>query len=67
MPGLITHNIVANQVIDRISTDNKAAFLLGSLGPDMCYFHRAMPWQKGSTRAYGKKIHYMQPNALLIV
>lgn len=64
MPGLITHNIVANQIIDRISTDNKAAFLLGSLGPDMCYFHRAMPWQKGPTRAYGKKIHYMQPNAL---
>lgn len=64
MPGLITHNIVANKVIDKIGVEHKESFLLGALGPDVCYFHRAMPWQRGTLRAYGKKMHYSDPNKL---
>lgn len=64
MPGLITHNIVANKVIDKIGVECKESFLLGALGPDVCYFHRAMPWQIGSLRAYGKKMHHFDPNKL---
>ncbi len=64
MPGLITHNLVALSVIDKVGTADKAAFCLGALGPDVCYFHRAMPWQIGTVRGIGKKMHYSDPNKL---
>ncbi len=64
MPGLITHNLVAAEVIGKIGTSCEPAFLLGSLGPDVCYFHRAMPWQRGTTREFGKKMHYSDPSRL---
>ena len=57
MPGLITHNLVALSAIERIGTADISAFLLGALGPDVCYFHRAMPWQMGTLRNFGKKMH----------
>ena len=64
MPGLITHNLVALSAIERIGTADISAFLLGALGPDVCYFHRAMPWQMGTLRNFGKKMHYSDPNKL---
>lgn len=64
MPGLITHNLVALSAIEKIGTADISAFLLGALGPDVCYFHRAMPWQMGTLRNFGKKMHYSDPNKL---
>lgn len=66
MPAFSTHYIFAEEVmadLRRIAKENgfslcENAVYIGSQGPDIFFFHRAMPWQKGKTlRKAGSAMH----------
>lgn len=66
MPAFSTHYIFAEEVmadLRRIAKENgfslcENAVYIGSQGPDIFFFHRALPWQKGKTlRKAGSAMH----------
>lgn len=70
MPAAMTHYIHAEAVIKAldkrgINTDVKMV-LWGAQGPDIMYFHRAMPYQLGkSLRRVGSMLHKSGPERLI--
>lgn len=70
MPAAMTHYIHAEAVIKAlrergINTDVKMV-LWGAQGPDIMYFHRAMPYQLGkSLRRVGSVLHKSGPEKLI--
>ena len=63
MPAFSTHYLFAKEMMEdlRRAADfplNKDAVLIGTQGPDIFFFHRALPWQKGKTlRKAGSAMH----------
>lgn len=73
MPACITHNLFAKEVgrlcrKQGIPTHDPAMMALGSQGPDVFFFHRAFPWQRGE-RGFkaGIAMHHASPAKLLSV
>ncbi len=71
MPAFSTHYIFACEMMDFLkkSTDfkvNENAVLIGAQGPDVFFYHRALPWQKGKTlRRVGSALHRSMPGEIL--
>lgn len=69
MPAIITHYLFAQdcaQGADRYDGNEKMAFDFGAQGPDLLFFHRVLPWQRGENlRKYGSLIHKDDPGRLL--
>ncbi len=69
MPAVITHYLHAEAVREKlkekgIKTDKRMLFW-GAQGPDIMYFHRAMPHQPGiSLRRIGSALHTGDPEVL---
>ena len=70
MPSMISHMLLGQRILahppsamQRPETD-RIAFLWGSQGPDILFRHRLLPWQKGSLRSFGGKLHAADPTAL---
>lgn len=63
MPAFSTHYLFAEELMDRLAglADfrlNRDAVYIGAQGPDIFFFHRALPWQKGkSLRKAGSAMH----------
>lgn len=63
MPAFSTHYLFAKEMIPIVEekTHNKLdrnAVMIGAQGPDIFFFHRVFPWQKGKTlRAAGSIMH----------
>ena len=63
MPAFSTHYLFAKEMMEdlRRAADfplNKDAVLIGTQGPDIFFFHRALPWQKGKMlRKAGSAMH----------
>lgn len=71
MPACITHYVFAQRVLricERrgIPTYDRDLALIGSQGPDLFFFHRALPWQKGERGfAAGQAMHRGSPAKLM--
>lgn len=71
MPACITHQLFAERVARLceqrgIPVYDRDMLALGSQGPDVFFFHRAFPWQKGARGfAAGQAMHHSSPAALL--
>lgn len=71
MPSIVSHMLLGQRICtDQAFTEkfprlDKAAFLWGCQGPDILFFHRVLPWQSGSLRKYGSRLHSGDPTALL--
>ena len=79
MPAIITHALFADHILSALrnanlpanpSADTLAADVdalhIGSQGPDIFYFHRVFPWQRGRSFArVGLRLHDCHPAALL--
>lgn len=69
MPAIITHYLFALDCAQgRLSYegDKKMAFDFGAQGPDVLFFHRVLPWQRGENlRKYGSLLHKEDPGRLL--
>lgn len=63
MPAFSTHYFFAADLFERLRKEadfelNKNALIIGAQGPDIFFFHRALPWQKGKTlRKAGSAMH----------
>ncbi|MCD7872096.1 MAG: zinc dependent phospholipase C family protein [Clostridiales bacterium] len=63
MPAFNAHYIFANEIMNdfKMISDfkvNENAVYIGTQGPDIFFFHRALPWMKGkSLRAAGSEFH----------
>ena len=63
MPAFSTHYLFAREMIEKLKSEadftlNKDAVFIGAQGPDIFFFHRALPWQKGKTlRKAGSILH----------
>lgn len=63
MPAFSTHYLFAKEMMEDLQRAadfplNKDAVLIGTQGPDIFFFHRALPWQKGKTlRKAGSAMH----------
>lgn len=66
MPALLTHylcgdkmlNIIKNTHEDKIITKYRQVFNLGTQGPDIFFYHNALPWNKGQSLDYiGERLH----------
>ncbi len=70
MPAVIAHKQMAMRVWTRlkqmdISRGNLDAFLLGAQGPDLFFFHRILPWERGISYVHeGVRMHKMSPARL---
>ena len=70
MPAFATHCICALEMIEKLQEKadfpiNKNALILGAQGPDIFFFHRALPWQKGKTlRKTGSALHRAKPSEI---
>lgn len=69
MPATITHYLHAETVRDRLAEKgirtDRSMLLWGAQGPDIMYFHRAMPHQLGkSLRRAGSALHCCDPERL---
>ena len=52
MPAFSTHYIFAKELMERLKgtvdfTVCENAVYIGAQGPDIFFFHRALPWQRG--------------------
>lgn len=71
MPAFSTHYIFAYELMDRLGQTAdfpvyENAVYIGTQGPDIFFFHRALPWQKGKTlRAAGSALHRARPGDIL--
>lgn len=63
MPAFSAHFLFAKEMMDFLEKEadfpiDKNAVFIGSQGPDIFFFHRALPWQKGKTlRKAGSAMH----------
>lgn len=63
MPAFSTHYLFAEELAGSLETPagfslNKNCLYIGAQGPDIFFFHRALPWQKGKTlRKAGSAMH----------
>lgn len=70
MPAFSTHYIFASEMIPYLEKTadckiNKDAVYFGTQGPDIFFFHRALPWMIGKPlRKYGSMIHRAKPEVL---
>ena len=70
MPDIGSHWLLGNRLLrsgefmEKYPFLDRDAFLWGCQGPDMLFYHRAMPWQKGSLKRYGSKLHGGEPSRL---
>lgn len=71
MPAFSTHYIFAQEMMERLKEIadfdiNENAVLIGTQGPDIFFFHRTLPWQKGKPlRKLGSSLHRMKAGILL--
>ncbi len=71
MPAFSTHYIFAEEMMDRLKEIadfkiNENAVFIGAQGPDIFFFHRVFPWQKGKPlRKLGSSLHREKPGILL--
>lgn len=71
MPAFSTHYIFANELMERLKLSAdfpvcENAVYIGTQGPDIFFFHRALPWQKGKTlRAAGSALHRAKAGDIL--
>lgn len=71
MPAFSTHYIFAKEMMENLKEFadfeiNENAVLIGAQGPDIFFFHRAFPWQKGKPlRKLGSSLHREKPGILL--
>ena len=67
MPAFATHCVFALELAEELQKTaefklNKNALLIGAQGPDIFFFHRALPWQSGKTlRKVGSAMHRADP------
>lgn len=78
MPNVLTHGLMANQVVQKLDANQVSAaieadarpFLFGSNGPDFLFYHNYLPWLKNKDidwiRALGGKIHKEKINEFYI-
>ncbi len=70
MPAFATHCVFALELAEELQKTadiklNKSALLIGAQGPDIFFFHRALPWQSGKTlRKVGSAMHRADPALL---
>lgn len=70
MPAMITHYLFAQRVMAKcrqagIPIADRDAALIGAQGPDIFFFHRVMPWQRGVSYArQGSLLHKRSPARL---
>lgn len=69
MPAVITHFCFARRVITRLQGQIEAVDMsavdIGAQGPDIFYFHRALPWLPGKGYAkLGLALHKLHPAVL---
>lgn len=63
MPAFSAHFLFAKEIMGDLQKEadfpvDKNAVFIGSQGPDIFFFHRALPWQKGKTlRKLGSAMH----------
>ena len=63
MPAFSTHYLFAKDIMEILRSEadfplNEDAVFIGAQGPDIFFFHRALPWQKGKTlRKAGSAMH----------
>ena len=71
MPAFSTHYIFAKELMERLKstvdfTVCENAVYIGAQGPDIFFFHRALPWQRGkSLRGAGSALHRARPGDIL--
>ena len=71
MPSLVTHHLFAARVLAKlkkngIQVNQPDAAYIGAQGPDIFFFHRALPWQLGdSLTMVGSRLHRSSPARLL--
>lgn len=71
MPAFSTHYIFAEEMMERLKEIadfkiNENAVFIGAQGPDIFFFHRVFPWQKGKPlRKLGSSLHREKPGILL--
>lgn len=69
MPAMITHYLLARRLLPLSGfpkMPRQDAFLLGAQGPDILYFHRAFPWQRGQKGfGIGNALHEVCPSELV--
>lgn len=68
MPAMITHYLLGRRMIPLSGVPpirRQDAFLLGTQGPDILYFFRAYPWQRGAAGlSVGNALHEVCPSQL---
>lgn len=68
MPAMITHYLLGRRMIPLSGVPpirRQDAFLLGAQGPDILYFFRAFPWQRGTAGLpIGNALHNAGPSQL---
>ncbi len=71
MPSIVSHTLLGQRIchdrsfVANIPQFDQTAFLWGCQGPDILFYHRILPWQTGSIRWYGGKLHNGDPTKLL--
>lgn len=72
MPGIITHYCCAERVLKMLEGSDinihRDSFIWGAQGPDVFFFHRFFPWDKGvKLMEYGTRLHDESPVLLFEV
>lgn len=67
MPGIITHYCCAERVLEKLEKEginvHRDSFIWGAQGPDLFFFHRFFPWDKGiKLMEYGTRLHDESPS-----
>lgn len=68
MPAIVTHWIYGKELFSKLEEEgiklkSRCAYLWGSQGPDLLFFHRRMPWQFGkSYQVFGENAHVDKPS-----
>lgn len=71
MPAFSTHYIFALEMTEKLKEIaefkmHENVVFIGAQGPDIFFFHRALPWQKGKPlRKLGSSLHRAKPALLL--
>lgn len=68
LPAIVTHWIYGKELFKKLSEEgvslsSECAYVWGSQGPDLLFFHRRLPWQFGkSYQHYGENMHCDKPS-----